>query len=555
VGKNVSSFSFSGRENGVRYAFAVLIVAIAYVMFAKVGFSLAFSVKQVTAVWPPSGIAVVALLLGGLSLWPGVTIGAFFANLMTHEPVQTALGICVGNTLGPLLAVYWLRRSGFDPRLERVNDVLRLAGFGALAMIVSATNGVVWLASAGIVPWHDYGVVWRTWWDGDAMGVLLFAPFLLTWIGSRDVRIAQGRTIEMLAFPVALLVVAWLGFLNNLRLGFLVFPAIIWSGLRFKQRVTSTAVVLVSLIAIIGTQHEIGPFAGGTLDQRLAYLMTLMAVLSITGLILGAVTSERELADEMRHDAEQRELENATQIARTLQGAFLPKRLPEHRDVTFDALYLTAGREALVGGDWYDAFTIPDGEIVVSIGDMLGHGVSAAVTAAEIRQRILATAFSTSDPAEILAKVNRTLKDEEQTIATALVAFIDPKGATIRLASAGHPPPIVAGPTIRARFLPYGGLPLGVLADSEYVTHPVALEADASVLFYTDGVTEFNRNIEAAEAALLAAVDAFVSEPLSNPAAIVQRRVMGTSQPVDDVVLMVIRLAPSPVGAGAITPH
>jgi serine phosphatase RsbU (regulator of sigma subunit)/integral membrane sensor domain MASE1 len=530
-------------------------VAIAYVVFAKIGFSLAVSVQQVTAVWPPSGIAVAALIFGGMSLWPGVMIGAFVANLMTHEPAWTALGISVGNTLGPLLAVYCLSRSSFDPRLERVNDVLGLAVYGALAMIVTATNGVAWLATAGIVPWHAYGVVWRTWWDGDAMGVLLFAPFLLTWITSRNIRVAPGRTIEIIVFPFALLLVTWLGFLNNLRLGFLVFPAIIWSGLRFKQRITSTAVIVVSMIAIVGTQHEIGPFAGGTLDQRLAYLMTLMAVLSITGLILGAVTAEREVADERRREAERRELENATQVARTLQGAFLPKRLPEHRDVTFDALYLTAGRESLVGGDWYDAFMIPEGHIVVSIGDMLGHGVNAAVTAAEIRQRILATAFSTTDPAEISAKVNRTLRDEEQTIATALVAFIDPKAATMRVASAGHPPAIVAGPTIHAYFLPYGGLPLGVLADSDYATHSIALEQGAAVLFYTDGVTEFNRNIDAAEQSLLAAVDAFVSEPLANPAAIVQRRVMGTSQPVDDVVLMVVRLAPSPVGAGATAQH
>jgi integral membrane sensor domain MASE1 len=555
VSKDVSSFSFSGRENGVRYALAILMVAVAYVVFAKIGFSLAFSVRQVTAVWPPSGIAVCALVLGGMALWPGVALGAFLANLMTHEPVLTAAGIAVGNTLGPFLAAYFLRRAGFDPRLERVNDVLVLAIFGAVAMIVTASNGVTWLASAGIVPWHDYGIVWRTWWDGDAMGVLLFAPFLLTWLTSRDLRVASGRKFEIALFPFMLLVVAWLGFLNNLRLGFLVFPAIIWSGLRFTQRVTSLSVIVVSLIAIIGTQHEIGPFAGGTLDQRLAYLMTLMAVLSITGLILGAVTSERSLAEQMQREAERRELENAEQIARTLQGAFLPKRLPEHRDVTFDALYLTAGREALVGGDWYDAFTIPDGHIVVSIGDMLGHGVSAAVTAAEIRQRILATAFSTTDPAEILTKVNRTLRDEEQTIATALVAFIDPKGTAMRVASAGHPPPIVAGPTIRAHFLPYGGLPLGVLANADYETHAVALEANAAVLFYTDGVTEFNRNIEAAEAELLTAVDAFVSEPLANPAALVQRRVMGTSQPVDDVVLMLVRLAPSPLGAGAITTH
>lgn len=538
----MTSFSFPLRLSGVRYALAAIIVAIAYVVFAEIGFSLAFAVRQVTAVWPPSGIAVAALFLGGASLWPGVAAGAFIANLLTHETAITALGIAAGNTAGPLLAVYFLRRANFDPRLERVNDVVALAVYGVLAMLITASNGVTWLASSGIVPWNEFAVVWRTWWDGDAMGVLLFAPVLFTWATSKDFRIGAKPLAELIAFPVALLIVTWLGFLNNLRLGFLVFPAMIWSGLRFKQRITATAVIVVSLIAIVGTQHEIGPFAGGTLDQRLAYLMTLMAVLSVTGLILGAVTAEREFADERRHEAERRELENATQIARTLQGAFLPKRLPEHRDVTFDALYLTAGREALVGGDWYDAFTIPDGHIVVSIGDMLGHGVVAAATAAEIRQRILAAAFITNDPKEILAKVNSTLRDEELTIATALVAFIDPDAATMRYASAGHPPPIVAGPTIRGHLLPYGGLPLGVLASTDYQTHEVRLEENAAVLFYTDGVTEFNRNIDAAESALLDAVDAFVSERAVNPAAIVQRRVMGASQPVDDVVLMVVRL-------------
>lgn len=541
--KHVSNFSFPVRLFGVRYVLAAIIVAIAYVVFAEVGFSLAFAVRQVTAVWPPSGIAVAALFLGGARLWPGVAVGAFIANLITHEPPWTAMGIAAGNTLGPLLAVYFLRRIDFDPRLERVNDVLGLAIFGVLSMLVTASNGVTWLAVSGIVPWNEFRAVWRTWWDGDAMGVLLFAPFLLTWVTSKDFRIRRKPLPEVFAFPIALLIVAWLGFLNNLRLGFLVFPVVIWSGLRFKQRITATAVIAISLIAIFGSQHLVGPFAGGTLDQRLAYLMTLMAVLSITGLILGAVTAERELADERRHEAERRELENATQVARTLQGAFLPKRLPEHRDVTFDALYLTAGRESLIGGDWYDAFTVPDGHIVVSIGDMLGHGVGAAVTAAEIHQRILAMAFSANDPAEILAKVNSTLRNEEQTIATSVVAFIDPKTTTMRYASAGHPPAIVAGPTMRAHLLPYGGLPLGVLASTDYETQNVQLEKDAVVLFYTDGVTEFNRNIDAAEHALLEAVDAFVSEPTANPAAIIQRRVMGASQPVDDVVLMVVRLA------------
>jgi len=277
----------------------------------------------------------------------------------------------------------------------------------------------------------------------------------------------------------------------------------------------------------------------------------------VTGLTFGALTAERELAEAKHRASEARELAHATEISETLQAAFLPKRLPERADTAFDALYLTAGADALVGGDWYDAFTIPDGRIVISIGDMIGHGVSAAVTAAEIRQRILATAFNTSDPGEILARVNDTLGDGD-AIATALVAFIDPKFASMRYASAGHPPPIVAGPTIFAHVLPYGSIPLGVQSPTDYETQGVELERDAYVLFYTDGVTEFNHDVVGGEHALVEAVGALVRTPArENPVRVLQQRVMGANKAIDDAVLMLVRLGP-PVPlplAGAHTPQ
>lgn len=521
---------------GYRTAAWVIVIAAAYVIFAKIGFSLAFGVRQVTAVWPPSGLAVAALVLGGPGLWPGVALGAFVANLLTHEPPLCATGIAIGNTLGPLAAAYALRRIGFNPQLERVNDVLALTAFGLLSMIITATNGVTNLAVAGVIPWSSFGPVWRTWWTGDAMGILLFAPLLLTWIGGpRSWQRHEGGWLELLAFVPVGLGLASLGFLSNLRLGFLVYPVVIWSALRFGQRVTSAAIIAIAALAILGANNAIGPFSGVDPDERLVYLMTLTAVLSVTGLIFGAMTAERELA-------ERRELEGVTRIAETLQAAFLPKRLPERSDTAFDALYLTAGHDALVGGDWYDAFTIPDGKIVISIGDMIGHGVGAAVTAAEIRQRILATAFNTSDPGEILARVNGTFGDEE-TIATALVAFIDPKAASMRFASAGHPPPIVAGRTILPRVLEYGSVPLGVLPGAEYETNAVQLERDAYILFYTDGVTELDHDVVAGERALIDAVGRLVHMPASaNPTQVLQQQVMGSKNAIDDAVFMLVRL-------------
>ncbi len=95
------------------------VVALAYVAAAEVGFSLAFATKQVTAVWPPTGIALAALLLRGPKVWPGIFLGAFVSNALADEPLVTAALIAVGNTAAPLLGAWLLRRSaGLDPRLE-----------------------------------------------------------------------------------------------------------------------------------------------------------------------------------------------------------------------------------------------------------------------------------------------------------------------------------------------------------------------------------------------------------------------------------------------------
>src|SRR5690349_5447555 len=161
----------------VRTVLSIALVATAYIVFAEIGFSMAYATKQVTAVWPPTGIAVACLIVLGYRIWPGIFIGAFVSNALSHEPLLTAAAIAVGNTLGPVLGVYLLRRLGrFDPALERVSDVMAFVLFASAAgMTVTATNGTLCLVLSGIVPWSAFATTWRLWWTGDAMGVLLFA--------------------------------------------------------------------------------------------------------------------------------------------------------------------------------------------------------------------------------------------------------------------------------------------------------------------------------------------------------------------------------------------
>jgi integral membrane sensor domain MASE1 len=271
---------FKIRLDGINvpYILSIVLLAAVYIVFAKIGFSLAFKTKQVTAVWPPTGIAISALLLLGYRIWPGIFLGAFVSNAISHEPILTAAGVAIGNTLGPFVGAFLLRQLvGFDNALERLRDVLGLVLIGsALAMTITATNGVLNLALAGIVPWSDYPSTWWLWWTGDAMGVLLVAPLILTWgTKSRHREAARRGPFEIVALGTALVATSWFSFMTLFPFAYPLYPFIIWTGLRFRQRATTLAIAIISAIAIWGTIHGLGPFTSGSLDNRLIFLARL----------------------------------------------------------------------------------------------------------------------------------------------------------------------------------------------------------------------------------------------------------------------------------------
>lgn len=309
------------------------IVCIAYVAAAQLGFQLAFATKQVTAVWPPTGIALAAFLLRGRSMWPGVFLGAFISNAMSHEPLTTAAGIAVGNTLGPLAGAYLLHRFGkIDTALSGLRDVLWLAFLGAaLAMTITATNGVANLAFGGLVPWRAYPSVWWVWWVGDAMGALLVAPVILTVFAGRGFRWDGARRLELAALGLASSLLTAAVFSTSLPLAYPVFPIVIWAALRFSQRETAVAILIVSAVAVWQTVHGRGPFVSGSIDSRLVLLVTFMAVLAVTGLALGALSAERRRAEVSLRQAND-ELESRVQ-SRTAElvetNAVLERRTAE----------------------------------------------------------------------------------------------------------------------------------------------------------------------------------------------------------------------------------
>ncbi len=303
------------RQSRVRaylwYCVQIVIIAIVYVVAAKLGLSLAFSTKQVTTVWPPTGIALAVLFLFGLRLWPGVMIGAFFANLFTAEPPLVALSIAIGNTLEAVIGSYCLKFwFKIRPELDRNIDVLAIIVGAFFCTAISATIGVTSLIVGGLASQTNFWPVWSVWWVGDMLGALVVAPFILSWlapatIGPKSLR-SKLEFVALIIFAVVLSILAFQEKSGNATTGilqfqYIVFPFIIWAALRFSQREVTLVTLIVSFIAIFYTLHGYGPF--GVFDGRevgLFALQLFMGVVSTTALILAATVAERRRSEQTK---------------------------------------------------------------------------------------------------------------------------------------------------------------------------------------------------------------------------------------------------------------
>lgn len=283
------------------YLARVVSVAAAYVVTAQGGLSLGALGGVATAVWPPTGISLAALLLGGYRLWPGIAAGAVLANLLVGAPVPTALAIGSGNTLEALLGTFLLQRvAGVHKELDCVRDVMGLVGLAALlSTLVGATIGTTSAWFGGLIHSAMYSEAWFTWWVGDAMGDLTVAPLMLTWGTPPRARERRGTYGELAVLLLLLGVFCGIVFGSVRRpAAWAVFPFTIWGALRFGQRGATATVFLAAGIAIWLTAQGSRPFAGVGLREDLVLLQLFLGVLSVTGLTLSAVLSARESAED-----------------------------------------------------------------------------------------------------------------------------------------------------------------------------------------------------------------------------------------------------------------
>src|SRR3954447_7648579 len=281
-----------------RYAVAVGLVALAYYVAGKIGLELAYLDGAVAALWPPAGLGLAVLFLGGVRLWPGIVIGDLLLGDFS-SPLATVLAQTAGNTLALVVAAMALRRlTGGRGGLARVGDVLALVACAVLAAVISGAIGPLALRLGGVI---DSGELWsvvRTWVLGDACGVLVVAPALLTWVAAGLVALRRRELFEAVG---VILVLAFLAELSPQRdVPFIVFPVLLSAALRFGPRGAATAVLVVCSITVWNTAQSDGPFVRESITDSLLATQLFIAATAITSLVLGAVTAERTRADSSR---------------------------------------------------------------------------------------------------------------------------------------------------------------------------------------------------------------------------------------------------------------
>lgn len=272
-------------------AVQVAAVAACYYAAARLGLLRELSVEGavVTPIWPPTGVAVAALLILGLRCWPGITLGAFFAVLSLTTPDVDILGVLFGNTAAPVCAVLLLRRAGFRTDLSRLRDGLALVFLAALAAtLISATVGAGLLVLADGLAAHSFWPVWLAWWVGDAMGVLIVTPLLLSLHRARR-PLPLGRWKEATALAVVACLLVPLAAYSPISTLFLVYPVVIWAALRFQLVGSVLCALLTSVVATVAATDGAGAFAGLNRIEVMVKLQAFNGATALTALLLSAV--------------------------------------------------------------------------------------------------------------------------------------------------------------------------------------------------------------------------------------------------------------------------
>jgi PAS domain S-box-containing protein len=279
-----------------------------YFLAGMAGLAAPFTAGNVSPVWPASGVALACLLLFGLRCWPAIYLAAFLVNFFWHLPLMPALGLAGGNTAAAVTGAFLLRSiPGFQTSLTRLRDMLGLMVLAAvLSSTISSSIGTGVLVFSGVKPWATEAPLWLMYYLGDAMGILLVAPLLLSLHELFKLR-STARILELAGLLLLTTLTSVLLFDEHLYfavrysvLALLVFPFVLWAAIRFGVAGTALVNAVIAMIALLATAHGLGPFAKDLPFTNALLLQLFFATLAVSALLLSAVIAERQATEAER---------------------------------------------------------------------------------------------------------------------------------------------------------------------------------------------------------------------------------------------------------------
>lgn len=413
-------------------ALQVVVAALIYTGVAHLSLALALPGSNASPVWPPAGLAVALLLLGGLRFWPAIAMGALTANLIdfaSHGPLLAshylaATAIAVGNTLEALVAACLMRKSGGATTLfKRMSGVLRFVVVCPLASAISASIGAESLVITGTIPAALGSTVWLTWFLGDLTGMALVVPFIVAW---RPNQVAKHRpptpwieSAVVLAAAYALWI-APLGPESHARLYLLLLvPLLAWLTFQHGLRGGATGALVLVGSAVLAIAHGRGTL-GGNANDLFLQLDGVLIIFSTLGLLLGADIAERRdtgthldwqglaitwgtltigcaltlflwhvNASRIETDANKRLLQNSEQVVAALQV-----RIQDYQQIIRGGAHLFLGRPSVSRTVWQDYVASLD--LPNALPAVLGVGYAEVIAPSALgshTQRIRAEGF------------------------------------------------------------------------------------------------------------------------------------------------------------------
>lgn len=290
-------------------------LAATYFCTAQLGEMLVFLPDNLSAIWTPTGVTLAVILLLGYWSWPGIALGSFLWVMFELQSITLptslvvslviAFSITVSETLKPVLIAILLNRfveeGAIFKRVDNVGKFVLAAGIGSM---ISAIISITTLCLSGLTSWTDYGLIWWSWSLSSIISILIFTPLILTNNLNQTTEKPEllalpfyppkNRLVEAVLLLTLVLLVSLSTFGGGYQVHYFLVSLLLWSVLRFGKQAVTLLVLIISVIAIVGTAEGFGPFLRASYYESLFLVQSFIVILAVTALVLSAFLHELE---------------------------------------------------------------------------------------------------------------------------------------------------------------------------------------------------------------------------------------------------------------------